>query len=156
MNRPAPQAGFRHSPRPHRASRASLRAVLAIATAASAALLALSGCQAQSGAYAPPPGSISDDRSLGDIMIRFKPPAVDQSVDAGKLLAEIKGPIRFVVKRPMSGGVWLVTAISPSPDATLDQAVDTLRAAPRIDTAEPDRLIKPSRNVPTSRDMPPS
>ncbi|MDK3026557.1 hypothetical protein QO239_28515 [Cupriavidus taiwanensis] len=147
MTRPAPTG---HRPRP----RASLRALLAVATAASAALLALSACQAQPKASAPPPGSITDDRALGDIMVRFKPPAVDMSEDAGKLLAEIKGPIRYVVKRPMSGGVWLVTAISPSADATLDQAVDTLRATPRIDTAEPDRLLKPSRNIPTSRDMP--
>ncbi|SOY42873.1 hypothetical protein [Cupriavidus taiwanensis] len=147
MTRPAPTG---HRPR----QRASLRALLAVATAASAALLALSACQAQPKASAPPPGSITDDRALGDIMVRFKPPAVDMSEDAGKLLAEIKGPIRYVVKRPMSGGVWLVTAISPSADATLDQAVDTLRATPRIDTAEPDRLLKPSRNIPTSRDMP--
>lgn len=147
MTRHAPPAGRRHRP---------LRAVLALATAASAALLALSACQAQSGASAPPPGSITDDRALGDIMIRFKPPAVDMSEDAGKLLAEIKGPIRYVVKRPMSGGVWLVTAISATPGTTLDQAVDTLRSTPRIDTAEPDRMIQPNRTMPTSRDMPKS
>ncbi|QQX85439.1 hypothetical protein JJQ59_05760 [Cupriavidus necator] len=143
-------AGLRQRPR------ASLRTVLAIATAASAALLALSACQAQPKSSAPPPGSISDDRSLGDIMVRFKPPAVNLSEDAGKLLAEIKGPIRYVVKRPMSGGVWLVTAISPSADATIDQAVETLRATPRIETAEPDRVLKPNRNIPASRDMPQS
>ncbi|WP_367394968.1 hypothetical protein [Cupriavidus sp. Agwp_2] len=147
MTRHAPPAGRRHRP---------LRHVLALATAATAALLALSGCQAHSGASAPPPGSITDDRALGDIMVRFKPPAVDMSEDAGKLLAEIKGPIRYVVKRPMSGGVWLVTAISSSADATIDQAVDTLRATPRIETADPDRLIQPNRTMPTSRDMPKS
>lgn len=147
MTRHAPPAGHRHRP---------LRAVLALATAATAALLGLSGCQAHSGASAPPPGSITDDRALGDIMVRFRPPAVDMSEDAGKLLVEIKGPIRYVVKRPMSGGVWLVTAISNTAGATLDQAVDTLRATPRIETAEPDRLIKPNRTMPTSRDMPKS
>ncbi|RDK10262.1 hypothetical protein [Cupriavidus lacunae] len=150
MTRQALPTGLRSRPR------ASLRAVLAIATAASAALLALSACQAQPKASAPPPGSISDDRAIGDIMVRFKPPAVNLSEDAGKLLAEIKGPIRYVVKRPMSGGVWLVTAISASADVTIQQAVETLRATPRIETAEPDRLIKPSRSIPTSRDMPQS
>jgi len=136
--------------------RPTLRSVVAISAAAGLALLALTGCQAQAGASAPPTGSISADRALGDIMVRFTPPAVNMSEDAGRLLAGIEGPIRFVVKRPMSGGVWLVTAITPSADATLDQAVATLRAAPRIETAEPDRVIKPNRTIPTTRDMPPN
>jgi len=131
-------------------------AVSAAACAAAFSLLALTGCQSQGqrAASAPPVGSLSADRSLGDIMIRFNQPEVTASMDAGKQLAQIEGPIRFVVKRPMSGGVWLVTAISPSPDATLDQAVATLRAAPRIASADPDRVLKPNRTMPAGRDMP--
>jgi len=139
----------------HAGRRRPLRTALATGTAAALALLALSACQAQPKASEPPKGSITADRALGDIMIRFTPPEVNLSVDAGHLLAGIEGPIRFVVKRPMSGGVWLVTAISASPGATLDQALATLRAAPRIQTAEPDRVLRPNRTYPTSRDMPP-
>ncbi|MNY20495.1 hypothetical protein D3C86_1539760 [compost metagenome] len=76
------------------------------------------------------------------------------SEDAGKLLAGIEGPVRYVVKRPMSGGVWLVTAITAVPDITLDQAVATLQAAPRVESATSDRTLKPHRTMPTSRDMP--
>jgi len=129
---------------------------LTVAAAAVLSLFALPGCQSQSqpAASAPPVGSLTADRSLGDIMIRFNQPEVTASVDAGKQLAQIGGPIRFEVKRPMSGGVWLVTAISPSPDATLDQAVTTLRAAPRIASADPDRVLKPNRTMPAGRDQP--
>jgi hypothetical protein len=118
------------------------------------AVLGLTGCSSSHTASAPPPGSITNDRSLGDIMVRFNPPPVVVSEDAGKQLAAIKGPIRFVVKRPMSGGVWLVTAISPAADATIDQAVATLKAESRIASAEPDRVLKPNRTQPLGRDMP--
>ncbi|QYY32599.1 hypothetical protein K2O51_17665 [Cupriavidus pinatubonensis] len=127
---------------------------LAAAAAATLALLALSGCQAQPSQ--PPRGAITADRVVGDIMVRFTAPDVIVSEEAGKLLDTIEGPIRFVVKRPLSGGVWLVTAISASPDATMDQALATLRAAPRVGTAEPDRVLKPNHTMPVSRDMPAS
>lgn len=127
----------------------------ALGLALALALGGLSGCQAQSKPVPPPPGGITADRSLGDIMVRFRPPAVNDSVEAGKLLAEIQGPARFVVKRPMSGGVWLVTAISDNADATLEQALERLRAAPRVEVAEPDRLLKPNREMPKTREMPP-
>lgn len=138
------------------ASRLRLRSAAALVLCAASAFATLSGCASEAQSYTPPPGSITDDRAIGDIMVRFTPPAVTVSEDAGKLLAGIAGPFRYVVKRPMSGGVWLVTAISKAPDATLDQAVTTLRAAPRIETAEPDRMLKPHRSLPTSRDMPPN
>jgi len=127
----------------------------ALGLALALALGGLTGCQAQSQPAPPPPGGISADRAVGDIMVRFRAPAVNDSIEAGRLLADIPGPMRFVVKRPMSGGVWLVTAITDKPDATLDQAVGILREAPRIEVAEPDRLLKPNRSMPTSRDMPP-
>ncbi|CAG9176839.1 hypothetical protein [Cupriavidus pampae] len=127
-----------------------------LAAAAFAGFGAMSGCASEARSYTPPPGSITDDRAIGDIMVRFTPPAVIVSEDAGKLLAGIAGPYRYVVKRPMSGGVWLVTAISKSADATLEQAATTLRAAPRIETAEPDRMLKPHRTMPNTRDMPPN
>ncbi len=146
MTRPLPTAGHRRAFVP----------VLAAAAAATVALLALPGCQAQPKASQPPRGSISADRVVGDIMVRFTAPDVNVSEEAGKLLEPIEGPIRFVVKRPLSGGVWLVTAISASPDATMDQALATLRAAPRIGTAEPDRVLKPNHTMPVSRDMPAS
>jgi hypothetical protein len=139
---------------PRRRALTAKAAVAAIA--ATAALGAISGCASESRSYAPPAGSITDDRAIGDIMVRFTPPEVIVSEDAGKLLAGITGPYRYVVKRPMSGGVWLVTAISKSTDATLDQAVTVLRGAPRIETAEPDRVLKPHRTMPKTRDMPPS
>lgn len=102
----------------------------------------------------PPPGAISDDRSLGDILVSFTPPPVTTSLQAGEVLQQIKGPVRFVVKRPMSGGVWLVTAITAQPDATMDQALATLRSQPRVEHAEPDRLLRPHRTIPPGRDMP--
>lgn len=101
----------------------------------------------------PPPGAISDDRALGDILVSFTPP-VTTSLQAGEVLGQIEGPVRFVVKRPMSGGVWLVTAITAQPDATLDQALQTLRGQPRVQHAEPDRLLRPHRTIPQGRDMP--
>ncbi len=124
-----------------------------VAAAFGLALLSLTGCQAQPPA-SPPPGAITTDRPLGDIMVRFSPPAVTESMEAGRLLAQIEGPVRFVVKRPMSGGMWLVTAIAPSADTTLDQAVATLRAAPRVEIADPDRVLKPNRRMPEGRDQP--
>ncbi|CAG2129900.1 hypothetical protein [Cupriavidus numazuensis] len=146
MTRPLPTAGR---------SRAFVPA-LAAATAATVALLALPGCQAQPKASQPPRGAITADRVVGDIMVRFTAPDVIISEEAGKLLDTIEGPIRFVVKRPLSGGIWLVTAISASPDTTMDQALATLRAAPRVGTAEPDRVLKPNHTMPVSRDMPAS
>jgi hypothetical protein len=119
-------------------------------------IVAVAGCQSHSKPLAPPAGSITDDRSIGDIMVRFTPPEVTTSLEAGRLLEAATGPIRFVVKRPLSGGVWLVTAISPSPDADMAQAVATLRTVPRIDLAEPDDLRAPSRPFPIGRDMPPN
>jgi hypothetical protein len=127
---------------------------IVVATFAALAVTAVSGCASESKSFAPPPGSITDDRAIGDILIKFTPPDVVASEDAGKLLAGIEGPVRYVVKRPMSGGVWLVTAITKSPDVTLDQAVATLKAAPRVESATPDRMLKPHRTMPTSRDMP--
>lgn len=132
-------------------SPARLRWLLPVLALCGAALLA--ACSGPKPA-APPEGSITDDRALGDIMVRFTPPPVETSLQAGQVLGEIKGPVRFVVKRPMSGGVWLVTAISPEPDATLDQALETLRAVPRVQTAEPDRLLRPHRARPEGRDLP--
>ncbi|MDF3839145.1 hypothetical protein P3W85_40350 [Cupriavidus basilensis] len=139
---------------PH--SRSRFRPLRITAACGVLALLALTACQAQQRPSAPPANSISADRAVGDIMVRFSAPPVITSEEAGRLLEPIAGPIRFVVKRPMSGGVWLVTAISASADATLDQAVATLRAAPRIELAEPDRVLKPNRTMPSGRDMPPS
>ncbi|MGO4328303.1 hypothetical protein AB4Z48_24540 [Cupriavidus sp. 2TAF22] len=139
-----------HSRKPAR----PLRLTAACGALALLALATLSACQAQRPS-APPANSISADRAVGDIMVRFTAPPVIASEDAGRLLESIAGPIRFVVKRPMSGGVWLVTAISASADATLDQAVATLRTAPRIETAEPDRVLKPNRTQPIGRDMQP-
>jgi len=118
------------------------------------ALTAVSGCASESKSFAPPRGSITDDRAIGDILVKFTPPEVTVSEDAGQLLAKIEGPVRYVVKRPMSGGVWLVTAITAAPDVTLDQAVATLQAAPRVESATPDRMLKPHHAMPTSRDMP--
>ncbi|NYH98416.1 hypothetical protein FHX63_001192 [Cupriavidus plantarum] len=156
MNHGKPQGRPVWKTSDRRQARPMRRAVLStmVAAAAVAGLAAMSGCASESRSYAPPPGSITDDRAIGDIMVRFTPPEVIVSEDAGKLLAGIAGPYRYLVKRPMSGGVWLVTAISKSPDATLDQAVTVLRAAPRIETAEPDRLLKPHRAIPRTRDMP--
>lgn len=130
-----------------------LRLTILCGALALLALATLSACQAQRPSA--PASSLNADRAVGDIMVRFTAPPVTASEDAGRLVESIAGPIRFVVKRPMSGGVWLVTAISASADATLDQAVATLRAAPRIDTAEPDRVLKPNRTQPASRDMRP-
>ena len=118
------------------------------------ALTTMTGCASESKSFAPPPGSITSDRAIGDILVKFTPPEVVVSEDAGKLLATIEGPVRFVVKRPMSGGVWLVTAITASPDITIDQAVATLKAAPRVESATPDRMLKPHRTMPGGRDMP--
>lgn len=146
MTRPLPSAGRRRAFVP----------VFAAGAVAIAAFLALTGCQAQPKSSQPPRGAISADRVVGDIMVRFTAPDVNVSAEAGKLLDTIEGPIRYVVKRPLSGGVWLVTAISASPDATMDQALATLRAAPRIGTAEPDRMLKPNHTMPVSRDMPAS
>lgn len=140
-------AGGRPVSRPAR--RATRRLTLAVALCGLALAAACSSKPAT-----PPPGAITDDRAVGDILVRFTPPAVDTSLQAGELLAQAKGPIRFVVKRPMSGGTWLVTAISPSPEATIEQAVTTLRALPRIEAAEADRRLTPSRPKPTGRDMP--
>jgi hypothetical protein len=139
---------------PH--SRSLARPLLITAACGLLALLSLSACQAPQHSYAPPANSISADRAVGDIMVRFSAPPVSGSEEADRLLEAITGPIRFVVKRPMSGGIWLVTAISPSADVTIDQAVATLRAAPRIELAEPDRVLKPNRTMPIGRDMPPS
>ncbi|WP_137926782.1 hypothetical protein [Cupriavidus sp. 2SB] len=127
-----------------------------VATAAFAALAmtAISGCASESKSFAPPRGALTNDRALGDILVKFTPPDVMLSEDAGKLLAAIEGPARYVVKRPMSGGVWLITAITTSGDVTMDQAVATLKAAPRIESATPDRMLKPHRARPTGRDMP--
>lgn len=130
------------------------RAALRAAALLLVALPALSGCKTAPDTNAPPLGSISADRVLGDILVRFNDPPVTASEDAGKLLGRIDGPIRFLVKRPMSGGVWLVTAISTAEDATLDQAVQTLRGTPRVAAADADRLLKPHRTMPVSRDMP--
>jgi hypothetical protein len=124
------------------------RKVLAMALAAAASLASLgavSGCASESKSFAPPRGSITDDRAIGDILVKFTPPEV---------MATIEGPVRYVVKRPMSGGVWLVTAITAAPDITLEQAVTTLQAAPRVESATSDRTLKPHRTMPTSRDMP--
>lgn len=129
-------------------------AVAALATLALTALTTVSGCASESKSFAPPRGSITDDRAIGDILVKFTPPEVVQSEDADKLLATIAGPVRYVVKRPMSGGVWLVTAITASADVTLDQAVATLQSAPRVASATPDRMLKPHRAMPTGRDMP--
>lgn len=119
-------------------------------------VVAIAGCQSQRKPLAPAAGSITDDRSIGDIMVRFTPPEVNTSLEAGRLLEAIPGPIRFVIKRPLSGGVWLVTAISPSPEANMAQAVATLRTVPRVALAEPDDLRAPSRPFPIGRDMPPN
>ncbi|MBY4895820.1 hypothetical protein [Cupriavidus sp. AU9028] len=121
-----------------------------------AAGLGLAACGSGRAPAAPPEGSITDDRALGDILVRFSPPDVNESMQAGELLAAATGPVRFVVKRPMSGGIWLVTAISADKTATLEQALTTLRALPRVQTAEPDRFQGPSRPQPTGRDMPAS
>ncbi|RZT42610.1 hypothetical protein [Cupriavidus agavae] len=129
---------------------------VAVTAFAALALTALSGCASESKSFAPPRGSLTDDRALGDILVKFTPPDVVVSEDAGKLLATVPGPVRYVVKRPMSGGVWLVTAITTSADVTLDQAVATLQAAPRVESATPDRMLKPHRSRPTGRDMPAS
>lgn len=129
-------------------------AATALAAVALTALSAVSGCASESKSFAPPLGSITDDRAIGDILVQFAPPEVTVSEDAGKLLAAIPGPVRYVVKRPMSGGTWLVTAITASADVTLDQAVATLQAAPRVTSATPDRLLRPHRDRPVSRDMP--
>lgn len=118
------------------------------------ALTAVSGCASESKSFAPPRGSITDDRAIGDILVKFAPPEVTASEDAGKLLAEVQGPVRYVVKRPLSGGAWLVTAITASTDITLDQAVATLKAAPRVESATADRMLRPHRTKPVSRDMP--
>ncbi|WP_183035657.1 hypothetical protein [Cupriavidus sp. UME77] len=139
---------------PH--SRSLARPLRITAACGLLALLALTACQAQQRPSAPPLNSISADRAVGDIMVRFSAPPVTVSEDADRLLASIAGPIRFVVKRPMSGGVWLVTAISASADATIDQALATLRSSPRIELAEPDRVLKPNRTQPVGRDMPAS
>lgn len=137
-------------PRPRR----KVLAMALVAAASLASLGAVSGCASESKSFAPPRGSITDDRAIGDILVKFTPPEVTVSEDAGKLLAGIEGPVRYVVKRPMSGGVWLVTAITAVPDITLDQAVATLQAAPRVESATSDRTLKPHRTMPTSRDMP--
>ena len=141
-------------PRSHRMARRATAS--AIAALALTALTAVSGCASESTSFAPPRGSITDDRAIGDILVKFAPPEVTASEEAGKLLAEIKGPVRYMVKRPMSGGVWLVTAVTASADVTLDQAVATLQAAPRVESATPDRLLRPHRTMPGSRDMPKS
>lgn len=133
----------------------SIHRRLAVATFAALTLgAAVSGCASESKSFAPPRGSITDDRAIGDILVQFTPPEVVASEDAGKLLAAVAGPVRYVVKRPMSGGVWLVTAITASADVTLDQAVATLQAAPRVASATPDRMLKPHRAMPVGRDMP--
>jgi hypothetical protein len=132
----------------------SIHRRIVAATFAALAVAAASGCASESKSFAPPRGSITDDRAIGDILVKFTPPDVATSEDAGKLLAAIEGPVRYVVKRPMSGGVWLVTAITKSPDITADQAVATLQAAPRVESATPDRMLKPHRTMPVSRDMP--
>jgi hypothetical protein len=121
--------------------------------ATSLAVGGVSGCASESKSFAPPRGSITDDRAIGDILVQFTPPDVTTSEDAGKLLAAVEGPVRYVVKRPMSGGVWLVTR-SRNPDITADQAVATLQAAPRVESATPDRMLKPHRSMPVGRDMP--
>lgn len=132
----------------------SLHRRVVAATFAALAVTAVSGCASESKSFAPPRGSITDDRAIGDILVKFTPPDVTTSEDAGKLLTAIEGPVRYVVKRPMSGGVWLVTAITKSPDITADQAVATLQAAPRVESATPDRMLKPHRSMPVGRDMP--
>ncbi|SDD24304.1 hypothetical protein SAMN05216345_107111 [Cupriavidus sp. YR651] len=142
-------------PSSHRRTPRGPRTALAIALALTA-LTAMSGCASESKSFAPPRGSITNDRAIGDILVKFTPPDVNVSEDAGKLLAGIEGPVRYVVKRPMSGGVWLVTAITASADVTLNQAVETLRAAPRVESATPDRTLKPHHGMPPSRDMPQS
>lgn len=118
------------------------------------ALAAISGCASESKSFAPPRGSITDDRAIGDILVKFTPPEVTLSEEAGKLLADVQGPVRYVVKRPMSGGAWLVTAITASADVTLDQAVATLQASPRVESATGDRMLRPHRAMPATRDMP--
>ncbi|WP_227459789.1 hypothetical protein [Cupriavidus pauculus] len=142
----------------HRKPPLPLRRAAAVSAAALAltALFAASGCASESKSFAPPRGSITDDRAIGDILVKFTAPEVTVSEDAGKLLADVQGPVRYVVKRPMSGGVWLVTAITAQADVTLDQAVATLQAAPRVESATPDRVLKPHRAMPTGRDMPPN
>lgn len=129
-------------------------ATSALVAASLTVLSALTGCASESKSFAPPRGSITDDRALGDILVKFTPPEVTASEDAGKLLAQVAGPVRYVVKRPMSAGVWLVTAITASADVTMDQAVATLQAAPRVESATADRMLRPHRAMPTSRDMP--
>ncbi len=71
--------------------------------------------------------------------------------DAGKLLAKIEGPVRYVVKRPMPRGVGRSPPSRTTPDITFDQAVATLQAAPRVESATSDRMLKPHRTMPTSR-----
>lgn len=138
------------SGQPARGRRSGLpRALLA---AALLGMAGLGGCQSQG--MSPPAGAISADRVLGDILVRFSAPEVTTSVEASQLLAQAPGAVRFVVKRPMSGGIWLVTALTPDASATLDQAVTTLRAVPRVESADLERRLHPTRPMPTGRDMP--
>lgn len=69
-------------------SRTTRRLTLAVALCGLALAAACSSKPAM-----PPPGSITDDRAVGDILVRFTPPAVDTSLQAGELLAQAKGPI---------------------------------------------------------------
>lgn len=125
----------------------------ALLLAAALALPLLAACQSQ-GASAPP-GSISTERVISDLLVSFTDPPVLTSIEAGSLLDKVEGPIRYVVKRPMSGGVWLVTAISQDADVTVQTAVDTLRAAPRILSVDAEDRRRPARSMPSGRDMPP-
>ncbi len=145
-----------HGKPPSNPRRIAVPAMAAAVALTLGALTSISGCASESKSFAPPRGSITDDRAIGDILVKFTPPDVVVSEDAGKLLAAIEGPVRYVVKRPLSGGVWLVTAITASADVTLDQAVATLQASPRVASATPDRVLKPHRAIPVSRDMPSS
>ncbi|MFX5522355.1 hypothetical protein ABTD78_24095, partial [Acinetobacter baumannii] len=66
-------------------SRATRRLTLAVALCG----LALAAACISKPAM-PPPGRNTDDRAVGDILVRFTPPAVDTSLQAGELLAQAK------------------------------------------------------------------
>ena len=92
----------------------------ALGPALALALGGLTGCRAQSKPVPPPPGGITADRSLGDIMVRFRPPAVNDSVEAGKLLAEIQGrrASSSSARCPAASGWSPPSAITPTPRST--------------------------------------
>jgi hypothetical protein len=111
----------------------------------------VSGCASESKSFAPPRGSITDDRAIGDILVssrrevtRPRTQASCGDVQAGALCGQAAD-----VRRRMAGDGHHGAA-----DVTLDQAVATLQAAPRVESATPDRMLKPHRAMPVGRDMP--